>query len=213
MEAIVKTARKKSGGKYVFCYYRCREGNRRRETCSNNKCIRSDLAHAAVWELVSGLLSEPERLRAGLEAMIEEERKGLRGDPEHESKHWLKKLAEIESKRDGYLELAAEGFMRREELRTKLAALEETREAAWRELQALKGRSELIRNLQREKDTIMERYAGMVPEALETLSPQERHRVYRMLRLKVVAHSDNTMEVQGVFGDRFLGTDNLLQTS
>ena len=143
--------------------------------------------------------------------MIEEERKGLRGDPEHESKHWLKKLAEIESKRDGYLELAAEGFMRREELRTKLAALEETREAAGRELQALKGRSELIRNLQREKATIMERYAGMVPEALETLSPQERHRVYRMLRLKVVAHSDNTMEVQGIFGDRFLGTDNLLQ--
>jgi len=41
----------------------------------------------------------------------------------------------------------------------------------------------------------MERYAGMVPEALETLSPQERHRVYRMLRLKVVAHPDNTMEV------------------
>src|SRR5215217_5311970 len=132
MEAMVKTARKKSGGKYVFCYYRCREGNRRRETCSNNKCIRSDWAHAAVWELVSGLLSEPERLREGLEAMIEEERNGLRGDPEHESKHWLKKLAEIESKRDGYLELAAEGFMRREELRTKLAALEETRETAER---------------------------------------------------------------------------------
>src|SRR5215211_7212573 len=170
MEAMVKTARKKSGGKYVFCYYRCREGNRRRETCSNNKCIRSDWAHAAVWELVSGLLSEPGRLREGLEAMIEEERKGLRGAPEHESKHWLKKLAEIESKRDGYLELAAEGFMRREELRTKLVALEESRETAERELQALKGRSELLRNLQREKDAIMERYAGMVPEALETLS-------------------------------------------
>jgi site-specific DNA recombinase len=211
MEAMVKTARKKSGGKYVFCYYRCREGNRRRETCSNNKCIRSDWAHAAVWELVSGLLSEPGRLREGLEAMIEEERKGLRGDPEHESKHWLKKLAEIESKREGYLELAAEGFMRREELRTKLAALEESRETAERELQALKGRSELLRNLQREKDAIMERYAGMVPEALETLSPQERHRVYRMLRLKVVAHPGDTMEVQGVFGDRFLGTQDVLR--
>jgi hypothetical protein len=57
----------------------------------------------------------------------------------------------------------------------------------------------------------MERYAGMVPEALETLSPQERHRVYRMLRLKVVAHPDNTMEVQGVFGDRCLGTQDVLQ--
>jgi site-specific DNA recombinase len=48
MEAMVKTARKKSGGKYVFCYYRCREGNRRRETCSNNRCIRSDRARRRV---------------------------------------------------------------------------------------------------------------------------------------------------------------------
>jgi hypothetical protein len=138
---------------------------------------------------------------------------GLRGDPEHESKHWLKKLAEFDSKRNGYLELAAEGFMRREELRRKLAALEETRETAGRELQALKGRSELLRNLQREKVTIMERYAGMVPEALETLSPQERHRVYRMLRLKVVAQPDDMMEVQGVIGDRFLGTKCVLRRS
>ena len=134
MEAMVKTARKKSGGKYVFCYYRCREGNRRRETCSNNRCIRSDRAHAAVWGLISELLSEPERLREGLEAMIEEERKGMRGDPERESKAWLQKLAEVDRKRDGYLELAAEGFLGREELRAKLAALEETRETAEREL-------------------------------------------------------------------------------
>jgi site-specific DNA recombinase len=59
MEAMIKTARKKSGGKYVFCYYRCREGNRRRETCSNNRCIRSDHAHAAMWELVSGSCPNP----------------------------------------------------------------------------------------------------------------------------------------------------------
>jgi cell division septum initiation protein DivIVA len=143
--------------------------------------------------------------------MIEEGRKGLRGYPEHESKYWLEKLVEIENKRDGYLELAAEGFMRREELRTKLAALEETRETAGRELQALQGRSELLRSLEREKDAIMKRYASMVPEALETLSPQERHRVYRMLRLRVVAHPDDTMEVQGVFGDQFLGTEDVLR--
>ena len=81
MEAMVKTARKKSGGKYVFCYYRCREGNRRRETCSNNRCIRSDRRTPPCGSLVSGLLSEPERLRAGLEAMIEEERKGAARRP------------------------------------------------------------------------------------------------------------------------------------
>jgi site-specific DNA recombinase len=211
MDAMVKTARKKSGGRYVFCYYRCREGNRKRETCSNNKCIRSDKAHAAVWGLISELLSEPERLREGLEAMIEEERKGMRGDPERESKAWLQQLAEVDRKRSGYLDLAAEGFLDRDELRTKLAALEETRETAERELRALEGRSELLESLEHERDAIIERYAGLVPETLEDISAKERHQVYRMLRLKVVAHLDTTLEVSGAFSGEELGQNDSLR--
>jgi site-specific DNA recombinase len=211
MEAMVKTARKKSGGRYVFCYYRCREGNRKRETCSNNRCIRSEHAHAAVWRLVSGLLSEPERLRAGLEAMIEEERKGMRGDPERESKAWLQKLAEVDRKRDGYLDLAAEGFLDRGELRAKLAGIEETRETAEREIRALRDHSELLENLEREKDAVIENYAGLVPGALEDLSPKERHRIYRILHLKVVAHPDDKLEVSGAFSREGLGNPDSLR--
>ena len=33
-----------------------------------------------IWDLVSGLLKEPEQLRAGLDRMIELERRGMRGD-------------------------------------------------------------------------------------------------------------------------------------
>ncbi|HWS81193.1 MAG TPA: hypothetical protein VN178_09230, partial [Rubrobacter sp.] len=113
----------------------------------------------------------------------------------------------------GYLELAAEGILGRDELRAKLAVLEETRETAERELHALEGRSELLKNLEREKDCIIERYAGLVPEALEELSPKERHRVYRMLRLSVVAHSDATLEVHGALSRAGLGTKDLLRTS
>jgi site-specific DNA recombinase len=213
MEAMVKTARKKSGGRYVFCYYRCREGNRKRETCSNNRCIRSDRAHDAVWGLISELLSEPERLRVGLEAMIEEERKGMRGDPEHESKAWLQKLAEVDRKRDGYLELAAEGFLDRDELRAKLVALEETRETAERELRTLIGQSELIENLEREKDSVIENYAGLVPGALEDLSARERHQVYKMLHLRVVAYPDDKLEVSGAFSREGLGKRDSLRMS
>ena len=32
-------------------------------------------AEAAVWDLVSGLLKDPERVRAGLDEMIEQERR------------------------------------------------------------------------------------------------------------------------------------------
>jgi hypothetical protein len=46
----------------------------------------------------------------------------------------------------------------------------------------------------------MERYAGAVPEALENLLPEERHRGYKMLRLRVLADPDFRLEVNGVVG-------------
>src|ERR671916_658711 len=101
MEPVDRYYKTKTGQKGVICYYRCREANRRKETCSNNKSIRSDRAHPAVWDLVSGLLSDPERLRAGLDAMIEEQRGAMRGDPEREAKAWLERLAALDRKRGG----------------------------------------------------------------------------------------------------------------
>ena len=38
----------------------------------------------------------------------------------------------------------------------------------------------------------------MAPEALASLTPEERHRAYGMLRLKVTAHSDGTLEADGM---------------
>ena len=197
MEAMVKTARKKSGGKYTFCYYRCREGNRRRESCPNSGCIRSDKTHAAVWDLVSGLLSDSERLRAGLDAMIEDERDALRGDPEREAKAWLERLAALDRKRGGYLDLAAEGIMGREELRTKLAELEEDQGVAERELASIEGRREKLEQMERDRDAVMDSYAGTVPASLGGLGPEERHQVYKMLRLEVLAYPDKSLEVRG----------------
>ncbi len=212
MEAMVKTARRKSGEKSVFCYYRCREGNRRRETCQNNRCVRSDRTHAAVWDLVSRLLLDPERLREGLERMIEEERAGRRGNPEREAKAWLEKLAETDRRREGYLDLAADGLMEKDELRAKLAALEETRETAERELRAIEGRKSRLRDLERDKEVLLAEYADIMPEALDALNPEERHAVYGKLRLKVVVQRDGSLEVSGTFDRRILGTLELTQT-
>ena len=49
--------------------------------------------------------------------MMEMERAASSGDPDREAKTWHAKLAETERKHDGYLDLAAEGIMGREELR------------------------------------------------------------------------------------------------
>ena len=44
------------------------------------------------------------------------------------------------------------------------------------------------------------RYAGAVPNALDNLIPEERHRIYEMLRLKVLVYPDARLQVSGVLG-------------
>ena len=81
-------------------YYRCRTRNRDgAEACSHRKCHRADQVEPRVWDLISGLLKDPGRLKAGLEEMIEQERAGLRGDPDQEAKTWLAKLVEVDQER------------------------------------------------------------------------------------------------------------------
>jgi hypothetical protein len=112
-------------------YYRCRKRNRDgSQACSHSWCHRADKVEPLLWEFVSGLLKAPERLRAGLEKLIEQERAAMRGDPEQEAKEWLERLSEVDQERRGYLRLAAKERITDEELDDAMAELEETREAA-----------------------------------------------------------------------------------
>lgn len=78
-------------------YYRCRKRNRDgARACLHSKCHRAEEVETRVWDLVSNLLKDPKRLRTGLEAMIEAERSGMRGDPEREIKVWSERLAEAD---------------------------------------------------------------------------------------------------------------------
>jgi len=186
-------------------YYRCRKRNRDgHDACSHRECHRADEAEPLVWEFVSGLLKEPERLKAGIERLIEQEQAAMRGNPEQEAKAWLEKLSEVDQERRGYLRLAAKGRITDEELDEALAELEESREVAERELAAVRARREVVENLARDRDALLESYARMVPDELERLTPEERHQVYKMLHLRVLAHRDGTLEVSGVFGDSFV---------
>jgi flagellar motility protein MotE (MotC chaperone) len=151
-----------------------------------------------VWETVSGLLKDPSRLRAGLKKVLEEERRALRGNPAQEIKAWAKKLAEVDRKRSAYQDQQAESLITLDELRAKLSALEETRTVAQRELDALSSRQEHVERLEKDADVILEHYAGMAPGALDNLTSEERHRIYKMLRLKVLLHADGSTEITGV---------------
>jgi flagellar motility protein MotE (MotC chaperone) len=125
----------------------------------------------------------------------------MRGNPEREVNAWLEKLSELDRKRSAYQDQQAEGLITLDELRAKLSNLEETRTTAQQELEALRGRRERIEELERDRDVLVERYAGMVPEVLDALSPEERHHVYKLLKLRVRVDADGTLEVDGVLGE------------
>jgi site-specific DNA recombinase len=188
-----------SKGKPRRYYYRCpNRAVNGLEACQMRTNYRAEKIEAQVWETVSSILTRPEQLRADLEEMIDQERKSnLRGDPELKRKAWMDKLAETDRMRSSYQEQAAKGLMTLDELAARLEELEGTRRAAERELVILKDRRESIERLERDKDLLLDHYAAMAPEALNSLTPEERHQVYKMLRLKVIVHLSGDVELAG----------------
>jgi hypothetical protein len=182
---------------YYRCWKRMKFGD---DACPRPASYQAHRVESGVWEFVSGLLKNPEQLRDDLDKMIELERQGLRGDPDRESKAWLEKLYEVDRKRSGFQDMAAEGLITLDELKVKLASLEELRETARWELDALSRRREKLEELERDKDALLESYIGMVPDALGSLTPEEHHHVYKMLRLRVALRPDAPPEVSGMFG-------------
>ena len=87
------------------------------------------------------------------------------------------------------------------ELDEALAELEETRMMAEEELATIRGRKEIIEELERDRDALLESYAQMTPGALDALTPEERRRVYGMLRLKVEVEADGRMRARGILSE------------
>jgi flagellar motility protein MotE (MotC chaperone) len=192
----MRTSVTRKANKHYF-YYLCWRHREEQDACPNRKAYRADKVEPDVWELVSELLQDPQRVRDALERMIEREREELRADPEREAKTWLQKLSEVDQERRGYLRLAAKGRMTDEDLDTELAELEEARRTAERELERLRSYREHIEQLERDKNTLLDSYVSMVPKALDSLTPEERHHIYKMLRLDVSVNADGEIEVAG----------------
>jgi DNA repair exonuclease SbcCD ATPase subunit len=104
------------------------------------------------------------------------------------------KLSEIWHKRANVQELAADGLMTKEELRSKLDNLELAREAAERELRLARERSERLSALERDAEDLLKAYEKTCIEALDELSPEEKREVYKLLDLTIEAHPDGSLE-------------------
>jgi len=183
-------------------YYRC-SGRRGIERCPTRASVRAEEAEAEVWEFVCGYLKDPDRLREGLDQMIEEEHKCTRGDPEREARVWLDKLAALDRKRARYQDMAADDLITFDELKARLAELEETRKVAEQELNSLEYRAQRIAQLERDKTDLMESFSDAVPSRLATLTGDKRHHIYKRLKLRVAVGAGGELEeAQGVFVNR-----------
>ncbi len=108
-------------------------------------------------------------------------------------------LEKLAGKRRRYQDMAAEGLIGFDELRSRLAELDDVRKTTEKDLDSLRRRRDRIAELEQD-GIIMEQYAGLIPAELESLAPEERHRVYRLLRLQVAPGLDCGVELTGVIG-------------
>ena len=113
------------------------------------------------------------------------------------------------------MRLAAKGRITDEELDEELAALEEARRTAERELESLRRHKERVEQMERDRDAVLDYYATLAPEALDSLTSEERHHLYKMLRLKVwVAKSgDLEIEMAGVPIDVLEGSSSTMEVT
>ena len=95
------------------------------------------------------LLLRPELLRAGLKQMIESKRELLATKPEEQIACWSEQLEKANIKRSRYQAQEAEGLMTRQELRAKLAELDETVDLAEAEIEKLRHHEKSIKAMAR----------------------------------------------------------------
>jgi len=182
----------------TYFYYTCTVGpNKRKHGCSAKKFHPAAELEERVWSAVSAILADPEKLRTGLDEMLERERAQMLGDPVKEAATLGKRLREIKGRRSRYQEMAAAGLIDFDELRERLAGIEDARVDTERALEAIQRRTEHLDRLEQNRNVLLEEYAGAMPEALGTLSPEERHRVYRILRLRVNMAPSGDLEMSG----------------
>jgi site-specific DNA recombinase len=194
----------KTNTKYVNYYYRCSRAQinyaYKNKSCLNNKHHRADRLEPMVWHYVSGVMKNPEQLRADLDSMIEFESKGTRGDPSKEARIWVDKLAEVDHKRTKYQEAFAADAVTLPELKAYLSQLDETRKTAEHELEALRSREEYVRELEAGRDALLDSLEAQAPEVLDSLTPEQRHQWYKLLKLEAAVFADGRVEISWAGG-------------
>ncbi|HET7271557.1 MAG TPA: recombinase family protein [Rubrobacter sp.] len=129
-------------------YYVCGLRRSNHGTCEHGvRYHRAEETERKVRALVLGFLSQPEEIRRRAEEYVESER-GRLSRVGRDLSGWEGRLADTERRRSALIDLAADGTISHEDLRTKLSGLNAEREAIKPEIEALREGSEELERLE-----------------------------------------------------------------
>jgi hypothetical protein len=195
----MRTLTTKPGDGPNYHYYTCGRRRTLGKMCScTQRSLRSSEVEPPVWDFVSNLLTDPEKIRDGMEGLIEQERASEPRNLDREAKVWTKQLAEYTRLRSACQDQQAAGLMTLLELGAKLEELEERRREAERELTALRRHQQRVEELEKDRDALLQSISETVPGALDDLDGEDKNKLYQMLGLEVTP-SEEGYEVSGAF--------------
>ncbi|QIN82809.1 hypothetical protein GBA63_09205 [Rubrobacter tropicus] len=181
-----------------YFYYRCstkvREG---KDACGVPPSYRREDLDGMAWTFVKTLLSNPELLKKGLDEMVRQEEKLLRGDPAGEARRWLKKAEACEKESGLLLDLYLKGKIDEAAFDAKRIEIEERKDHAMVEAAKSKSRTSRLASLMEARETLVEKYAATTSERLKNLSPEGRQRIYRMMGLRATVDEGPTLLLGG----------------
>ncbi len=92
----------------------------------------------------------------------------------------------------------------------RLAQIEQARKSVEDDLARIESRTAHVDRLEHDRDDLLNHYSQIVPESLDALEPDERNRVYKMLKLTARAHENGSLELKWALGADLCGDNEPL---
>jgi hypothetical protein len=165
------------------------------DRCSHNRHHAATDLERQVWKGVSGFLSDPERMRQGLEELVAANPRRTAGSTRRSPTGV--KPSRIEVKSERLLDLYLEGTLEKGRYEERTRRLEAQEKEARAELEKIKACKQTIEQAGRDVEGLIESYSAAIPDELERLEPEERHRIYKMLSLHVKLANGGIAVIEG----------------
>ena len=186
-----QTTRTANGKQYHYGYYRCPGSEACRfdgERICDNKPVRTDLLEQAVWEDVSALLHDPQRIAAEYERRLQ----GNQGDPSS-GEPLTKLIQKGEQSITRLIDAYEDGLLGKEEFQPRVARIQER-------LKKLRGETEMLRQQQEERQELrlvigdLEKFSGLVQQGLQNPDWATRRNIIKAL-VKCVELSPDSVRI------------------